>query len=156
MRYAPEVRVLKEATANLGTVRLAVAVGVKDWVTHGIDVLEAICTVLDDPHALRVRHGSFGYGEVVEIEFEGGTIATIHQIRTTACKMHLQIYGEAGSRSSELDGIFAAHRGLLQQFIYSVAEGKPRLPFEVTLNVIGILLAGERSKEQNGAWVEPA
>ena len=156
MRYAAEVRVLKEAAATLGPVRLAVAVGVKDWVSYGVHVLEAICTVLDDPRALRVRHGAFGYGEVVEIEFDGGTIATIHQLRNTALTMQLQIYGKCGSRSAELDGLFAAHRGLLRQFIRSVAEGKSRLPFEVTRNVIGILLAGLRSKDRQGAWVEPA
>ena len=156
MRYAAEVRVLKEAAATLGPVRLAVAVGVKDWVSYGVHVLEAICTVLNDPRALRVRHGAFGYGEVVEIEFDGGTIATIHQLRNTASTMQLHLYGEGGSRSAELDGLFAAHRGLLQQFIRSVAEGKSRLPFEVTRNVIGILLAGLRSKDRQGAWVEPA
>ena len=156
MRYAAEVRGLKEAAATLGPVRLAVAVGVKDWVSYGVHVLEAICTVLNDPRALRVRHGAFGYGEVVEIEFDGGTIATIHQLRNTASTMQLHLYGEGGSRSAELDGLFAAHRGLLQQFIRSVAEGKSRLPFEVTRNVIGILLAGLRSKDRQGAWVEPA
>ena len=156
MRYAAEVRVLKEAAATLGPVRLAVAVGVKDWVSYGVHVLEAICTVLDDPRALRVRHGEFGYGEVVEIEFDGGTIATIHQLRNTAPTMQLHLYGEGGSRSAELDGLFAAHRGLLQQFIRSVAEGKSRLPFQVTRNVISILLAGLLSKDRQGAWVEPA
>ena len=156
MRYAAEVRVLKEAAATLGPVRLAVAVGVKDWVSYGVHVLEAICTVLDDPRALRVRHGEFGYGEVVEIEFDGGTIATIHQLRNAAPTMQLHLYGEGGSRSAELDGLFAAHRGLLQQFIRSVAEGKSRLPFQVTRNVIGILLAGLLSKDRQGAWVEPS
>jgi predicted dehydrogenase len=156
MRYATEVRVLKESAATLGPVRLVAAVGVKDWVSYGVHVLEAICTVLDDPRALRVRHGAFGYGEVVEIEFDGGTIATIHQLRNTASTMQLHLYGEGGSRSAELDGLFAAHRGLLQQFIRSVAEGKSRLPFEVTRNVISILLAGLRSKDRQGAWVEPA
>ena len=75
MRYAPEVRVLKEAAATLGPVRLVAAVGVKDWVSYGVHVLEAICTVLDDPRAHRVRLDSFGYGDVAEIEFDGGTIA---------------------------------------------------------------------------------
>ena len=156
MRYAAEVRVLKEAATTLGPVRLAVAVGVKDWASYGVHVLEAICTVLDDPRALRIRHDAFGHGEVVEIEFDGGTIATIHQLRNTSSSIQLQIYGEGGSRSAELDGLFAAHRELLRQFIRSVAEGKSRLPFEVTRNVIGILLAGQHSKDQQGAWVEPA
>lgn len=156
MRYAPEVRVLKEAAATLGPVRLVAAVGVKDWVSYGVHVLEAICTVLDDPRALRVRLDSFGHGEVAEIEFDGGAIATIHQLRNTAPTMQLHLYGEGGSRSGELDGLFAAHRGMLQQFIRSVAEGKARLPFEVTRNVIGILLAGLQSKDRGGAWVKPA
>ena len=72
MRYAPEVRVLKEAATSLGPVRLVAAVGVKDWVSYGVHVLEAICTVLDDPRALRVRLDSFGNGDVAEIEFDGG------------------------------------------------------------------------------------
>ena len=155
MRYAAEVRVLKEAAATLGPVRLVTAVGVKDWVSYGVHVLEAICTVLDDPRALRVRHGAFGYGEVVEIEFDGGTIATIHQLRNAAPTMQLHLYGDGGSRSAELDGLFAAHRGMLRQFIRSVAEGKSRLPFEITRNVIGILLAGLHSKDRDGAWVKP-
>ena len=156
MRYAPEVRVLKEAAATLGPVRLVAAVGVKDWLSYGVHVLEAICTVLDDPRALRVRLDSFGQGEVAEIEFDGGAIATIHQLRNAAPTMQLHLYGEGGSRSEELDALFAAHRGLLRQFVRSVAAGKPRLPFDVTRNVIGILLAGLRSKERQGAWVEPA
>ena len=155
MRYAPEVRVLKEAATSLGPVRLVAAVGVKDWVSYGVHVLEAICTVLDDPRALRVRLASFEHGEVAEIEFDGGAIATIHQLRNAAPTMQLHLYGEGGSRSEELDGLFAAHRGMLQQFIRSVIDGKARLPFEVTRNVIGILLAGLRSKERQGAWVEP-
>ncbi len=156
LRYAAEVRVLKEAAAALGPVRLAVAVSVKDWVSYGVHALEAICTVLDDPRALRVRHGAFGYGEVVEIEFDGGAIATIHQLRSAAPTMQLHLYGEGGCRSAVLDGLFAAHRGLLQQFVRSVAEGTSRLPFSVTRNVIGILIAGLRSRDRQGAWVEPA
>lgn len=155
MRYAAEVRVLKEEVTTLGPVRLAVAVGVKDWVSYGVHMLEAICTVLDDRRALRVRHGAFRYGEVVEIEFDGGTIATIHQLRNAAPTMRLHLHGEGGFRSARLDGLFAAHRGLLQQFIRAVTEGESRLPFAVTRNVIGILLAGLRSKDRRGTWIEP-
>lgn len=155
MRYAPEVRVLKESAATLGPVRLVAAVGVKDWISYGVHVLEAICTVLDDPPALRVRLDTFGHGEVAEIEFDSGAIATIHQLRNATPTMQLHLYGESGSRSVELDGLFAAHRGLLRQFVRSVAAGRSRLAFEVTRNVIGILLAGLRSKERQGAWVEP-
>lgn len=156
LRYAAEVRVLKEEAAALGPVRLAVAVGVKDWVTYGVHALEAICTVLDDPRALRVRHGAFGYGEVVEIEFDGGAIATIHQLRNAAPTLQLHLYGEGGCRSAAPRGMFSAHRELLQQFVSSVAAGKSRLPFSVTRNVIGILIAGLRSRDRQGDWVEPA
>lgn len=155
-RYATEVRVLKEEAAALGPVRLAAAVGGKEWVSGGVHALEAICTVLGDPRALRVRHGAFAYGEVVEIEFDGGVIATIHQLRNAAPRTQLHLYGEGGCRSAVLDGLFAAHRGLLQQFVRSVADGAPRLPFSVTRNVISILIAGLRSRDRQGAWVEPA
>lgn len=155
-RYATEVRVLKEEAAALGPVRLAAAVGGKEWVTGGAHALEAVCTVLGDPRALRVRHAAFGNGEVVEIEFDGGAIATVHQLRNAAPRTQLHLYGESGSRSAVVDGLFAAHRGLLQQFVRSVAEGASRLSFPATRNVISILIAGLRSRDQQGAWIEPA
>jgi predicted dehydrogenase len=150
MRYAPELRVAKQEAASLGTLELAVAVGKNGWSEYGVHLLEAVFAALDDPVATGVRHASCEGQDVVYVEFETGTVATLHLFRNIFPTFQISLFGSRGWRRVELKNLYAMHREAIRQFVRSVEAKTLRLPFCKTKNIIRTLIGAIESLNQGG------
>ena len=153
MRYAAENGPVKTELESLGQLELAVAIGKKDWVKYGVHMLEGLFALLDDPKAVSAKHISRAGKDIVYIEFEAGSVATVHLFQEIASTFQISLFGQDGWRNIEYSNWYAMFRNNLIEFIRSVQDGRPRLDFAKTENVILTLIAGQESLERDGKTV---
>jgi predicted dehydrogenase len=154
MRYSLECRRVRSELPSLGKIELATVIGIKDWVKYGVHMLEALFALLNDPKAVSVQHVSESGKDIVLIHFENGLLATIHIFKDIAPTFQLSLFGRGGWRLVEIKDSYSMFRGNLDEFIRSVREGRSRLPFENTENIIRTLIGAKNSLEQGGETIK--
>lgn len=154
MRYATECRAVKNEFAALGPLLLATAVGKKDWIKYGVHMLEALFMLLDDPTPVAVQHVSQTDKDIVYIEFADGFRATVHLFMDISLTFQLSLFGKDGWRLIEVKNWYGMFRDNITEFIRSVREGRPRLPFAKTETIIRTLLAARESLDQGGSVIQ--
>ncbi len=154
MRYAAECRVIRQDIEALGKISLVTAVGKKDWKKYGIHLLEAVFSLLGDPVAGSVRHAGETDREVVVIELPGGPAVTLHLFSEITGTFQVSVFGEKGWKLAEIKNSYSMFRDNIVEFVRSVEEGRPRLDFRKTENLIRILVAAERSRLSGGEKIK--
>jgi len=154
MRYAAESRAVKTELASLGRIELVTAVSKKDWIKYGVHMLEALFALLDDPRAVAVKHAGAADQDIVVVTFADGLKATLHLFYEIVPTFQLSLFGQTGWRLIEYKNWYAMFRDNLIEFIRSVQQGKPRLDFSRTENIIRTLIGAQTSLEQGGRTIE--
>ena len=154
MRYAPESQSVKTEMASLGKIELATSVGKKDWTKYGVHMLEGLFALLDDPKAVSVRNISCSHKDIVYIELETGLLATIHLFYDITPTFQISVFGQTGWRLIEYKNWYAMFRNNIIEFVRSVQQGKSRLEFSKTENIMSTLIAGKESLEQGGKTIK--
>ncbi|QKJ32633.1 Gfo/Idh/MocA family oxidoreductase [Mucilaginibacter mali] len=150
MRYAGECMAAKSDLVNMGKIELITAVGKKDWTKYGMHMLEAIFSIMDDPRPLSVINVGREDAAIVKIDFEGGLQATIHLMMDISGTFQLSIFGQQNWKLVDIKNSYAMFRDNIIEFIRSAEEGKPRLEFAKTEQIIKTLIAGNDSLKQGG------
>jgi predicted dehydrogenase len=153
MRYANECRIVKQELASLGKLELATAVGKKDWIKYGVHLMEALFSLLDDPKPVSVKHVGEKGKDIVYVQFETGFRATLHLFMDISPTFQVSLFGQQGWRLMDIKNSYSMFRDNIIEFIRSVEEQKPRLPFEKTEAIIKTLMAAMESLEKGGETV---
>lgn len=153
MRYANECRIVKQDLQSLGKLQLITAVGKKDWLKYGVHILEAVFSLLDDPIPVSVQHIGEKDKDIVHVRFEDGMQATIHLFMPIAPTFQLSVFGEQGWRLIDIKNSYSMFRDNIIEFVRSVEEGKPRISFDKTKNIINTLIGAEESLKTGGAII---
>jgi predicted dehydrogenase len=154
MRYANECLAVKQEISPLGKLELATAVGKKDWNKYGVHLLEALFSLLNDPHPASVQHIGEQNKDIVSIVFENGFRATCHLFMNISPTFQLSLFGQQGWRLMDIKNSYSMFRDNIIEFIRSVQDGKSRLPFEKTRQIIRTLIAANESREQGGKVIK--
>lgn len=150
MRYANECMIAKNELPSLGKIELITAVGKKDWIKYGVHMLEAIFSIMDDPKPLSATNVGTENGAIVKIEFEGGLQVTVHLFMDISGTFQLSLFGQQNWKLVDIRNSYSMFRDNIIEFIRSVQEGKPRLDFSKTEQIIKTLIAGDESGKQGG------
>lgn len=153
-RYANECRIAKQEIANFGQLELVIAVGKKDWIKYGVHLLEGVFSLLNDPVAISVKHIGRDQKDIVLIEFENGLQAVINLFMDITPTFQISLFGQKAWRLIEIKNSYSMFRDNIIEFIRSVQEGRPRLSFEKTENIIRTLIAAKDSLDQNGKTID--
>ncbi len=153
MRYSVECRTLRTELASLGEIELATVIGKKSWVKYGVHMLEALFALLDDPVAASVQHVNESGKDIVLIKFENGLLATVHIFMDIALTFQLSLFGRKGWQLVEINDSYSMFKENLKEFLQSVREGKSRLKFRKTENIIRTLIAAKDSLEHGGKTI---
>ena len=154
MRYAPEMRLTAEQRTQLGDLRWITSFTCKTWERYGIHALEAIEPLLG-PGFLTVQAQSDPGGDVMHLTHRSGvriTVGAIHDAYGSFGAVHL--YGTQGQLPLRLTDTYHAFRGQLVAFIDMLQTGARPLPFDETVELMAVIIAGHRSRGQNGAVVQ--
>ena len=150
MRYAPEMRLTEEQRAHLGDLRWITSFTCKTWERYGIHALEAVAPLVDREF-VSVQTISDDGGDIIHITHHTGariTIGAIHDAYGSFGAVHL--YGTKGQLALTMKDTYTAFRDQLLAFIELLRTGARPLPFADTVELMAVIIAGRRSREQNG------
>lgn len=150
MRYANECRIVKQELASLGKIELINATGKKDWIKYGVHLMEAVFSLLDDPRPIAVQHVGKAGKDVVIIELESGLLISLHVFMDISGTFQVSVFSQHAWRLIDVKNSYSMFRDNIIEFIRSVQEGKSRLDFSRTENIIRTLIGGKESFEQGG------
>lgn len=153
MRYAPAMRLTTEQKALLGDLRWITSFTCKTWERYGIHALEAVYPLLG-PGFVSVQTQGRPGSDIVHLVHQSGvqvTLPAIHDAYGSFGAVHL--YGTQGQLALKLDDTYNAFRGQLVAFIDMLKTGRPPFEFSQTVELMAIIIAGIRSRENGGALV---
>lgn len=149
-RYANEIKIVKQDIASLGKLELITAVGKKDWIKYGVHLMEGIFSLVDDPQVQSVQNIGDEGKDIVHIEFVNGLQVTLHLFMDITGTFQISVFGQNGWRLIDIKNSYSMFRDNIIEFVRSVEEGKPRLDFYKTENIIRALIAAVESRDQGG------
>jgi len=153
MRYAPEMRLNDEQRTQIGDLRWITSFTCKTWERYGIHALEAVEPLLG-PGFLTVQAHNDASGDVMHLTHRSGvrvTIGAIHDAYGSFGAVHL--YGTKGQLPLRLTDTYNAFRSQLVAFIDMLKTGTRSLPFDETVELMAVIIAGRRSREQGGSCI---
>lgn len=154
MRYANEARIVKQDLNNIGELQLITAVGKKDWIKYGVHMLEVVFALLNDLKAVSVTNIGEANKDIVKVTFENGFVATVYLYMDIAPTFQISVFGTTAWRLIDVKNSYSMFRDNIIEFIRSVHEGKPRLAFEKTENIIKVLIAANESRQNGGVKID--
>lgn len=154
MRYAAECLAVKPDLDTFGEIELATVVGKKDWIKYGVHMLEALFALFDDPKVATVKHAGKSGKDIVVIEFETGSLASVHLFYNITPTFQISIFGEKKWELIQIKNSYSMFRDNLNEFIKSIQQRNTRLAFNKTDNIIRTLIAAKESGEQGGKTIQ--
>ncbi|HPM82936.1 MAG TPA: Gfo/Idh/MocA family oxidoreductase [Candidatus Anammoximicrobium sp.] len=154
LRYAPEMRAVTQQRDDLGELRWITSLTCKTWERYGIHALEAVYPLVG-PGFTHVQTVAQPGSDQVHLRHRSGTqltIAAIHDAVGSFGTVH--VHGTKGQLPLRLTDTYTAFREQLVAFIEFVRTGRRPFPFQQTVELMAILIAGIRSREQAGQAVE--
>lgn len=156
MRYAPEIREAVARCDELGDLRWITSFTCKTWERYGIHALEAVQPLVG-PGFDAVRTAHRDGSDIVQVTHRDGvqlTLAAIHDAYGSFGGVHL--YGTKGQTALTLRDTYGAFRGQLVAFIEFLRTGRRPYPFDETIELMAVIIAGIQSREQDGRPVKLA
>ncbi|NLF09664.1 MAG: Gfo/Idh/MocA family oxidoreductase [Pirellulaceae bacterium] len=155
MRYAKEFAAAKERIADeVGQPRLFTITTPKSWERYGIHALEAVYPLLRPGGWLSVANTGSEKANIVHARHADGAdvvLAAVDDMYGAFGK--LNAYGTAGTLSAAFADTFFAFKAQLEAFVDFLRTGRPPVPFEETVEMMKIIIAGIRSREESGRAV---
>lgn len=149
LRFSPELDALSAHPATLGELRWLSGVTCKAWENYGIHALEPIYR-LTGPGFTSIRLESRPGIEVAHLEHASGVQVTIPVIADGGAAFGtLQIVGTKGLQSIVLANTYTAFRRQILGFIDYVRTGTEPCHFAETVELMALLIAGLRSRQDN-------
>lgn len=153
MRYAAEFAQYRDNTSDLGELRLATITSPKSWEAYGIHALEAVYPILG-PGFESVTNTGTAHRNVVHLTHASGAdvVSVVGRDLFGGFGL-LQLVGTHGSVQTKFGDTFHAFRAQLLDFIGYVRSGVEPYPFDETVELMRLVIAGIESRERGGARV---
>ena len=153
MRYSPQMQLSTEQKEQLGDLRWITSFTCKTWERYGIHALEAVYPMLG-PGFVSAQTQAQAGSDIVHLTHQSGaqmTLAAIHDAYGSFGAVHL--YGTKGQLPLKSTDTYNAFRGQLVAFVNLLQTGKPPFDFSQTVELMAIIIAGIRSRENGGQRV---
>jgi predicted dehydrogenase len=146
LRYAREVAELRERADAIGTLSSVVSVGPGDWYNYGVHAVEMMQTVVG-PGACGVHRFATPQHDIAVVDYDNGPAVVIETLRDAAYVFHLVAYGAKGWGECEVADAAAFYTRLMAAVLEMVRTRRAPISRAETLEILGILHAGERSAQ---------
>lgn len=154
MRYCKEFMPYRLSTSDLGQIRFATITTPNSWERYGIHALESIYPIFGHGF-VSVRNTGSAERNVVHIKHSGGAdIVVAAQSDMYGAFGLLQLCGTAGHAFAQSHDTFYSFKTQLQSFIDYLRTGERPFPFEETVELMKLIIAGIRSREEGGREVQ--
>jgi predicted dehydrogenase len=155
MRYAQEFSALRARLGELGRLRLVTMTTAKSWERYGIHALEGVYGLLAPGGWLSVANSGTTEAAIVHAHHRDGVEVVLAAIADlTGAFGCLNLYGTQGVLSARFQDTFSAFKSQLIAFVEYLRTGRPPVDFSETVELMKIIIAGIRSREEAGRRVE--
>ncbi|KIL40336.1 oxidoreductase [Gordoniibacillus kamchatkensis] len=153
MRYGKEFIPYQLSVNNLGQLRYAGITMAKSWERYGIHAMESVYPIVG-PGFVSVRNTGTSERNVVHMKHSGGfdVVAVVTKDLFGGFGL-LQLVGTADYAFVPFRDTFYSFKMQLTSFIEYLRTGERPFPFEDTVELMKIIIAGIRSREQQGRKV---
>ena len=153
MRYTKEFMPYRLSTRELGDLRFVSITTPKSWETYGIHALEGMYPILG-PGFLSARNTGTVDRNIVHLKHRCGAdvivVASADMYGSFGC---LQLCGTAGKVQLASGDTFHAFKTQLEAFVGYLRTGVLPFPAAETIELMQLVIAGIRSREQGGREV---
>ncbi len=150
MRYCKEFAPYRLSTHNLGALRLASITTCKSWERYGIHAMEGVYSIIG-PGFETVRNIGTRDRNIIHLKHRCGAdvivAATDDMYGGFGC---LQLIGTAGHAEAAFSDTFYSFRSQLAAFVENLTTGNAPFPFEQTVELMKIIIAGIVSRNESG------
>ena len=153
MRYAKEYMPFRISTHYLGPIRFASITVPKTWERYGIHALEGIYPILGSGFISARNTGSVERNIVHFKHSSGADVVAVATMDMYGAFGALQLCGVAGTAQTMFADTFYAFKTQLEGFIQYLRTGVRPFPFEETVELMKMVIAGIRSREEGGREV---
>lgn len=147
MRYSRELDEPRADLAAYGRLKLIRGAIVLSWENYGVHLLEAILAVTP-AHAVSVWMSRAEHASAV-VRLDDGVLIQIDALGECARTFHVELFGTQRTGSFDITDNFSMFRRMLWEFANSIRTGRPAIPFERTLEIMRVLIAGRIASQQN-------
>lgn len=155
MHYAKEFAAAREDLSEaVGRLQLLTITTPKSWERYGIHALEAVYPMLKPGGWLSVANTGTETANIVHARHADGVdvvLAAVDGMYGGFCK--LNAHGTTGSLSTAIADTFFAFKSQLDAFVDYLRTGRLPVPFEETVEMMKIIIAGIRSRQDSGRTV---
>lgn len=156
LRYAAELEECRMHLDRLGALRWILGLSCKTWERYGIHLLEPMYRLVG-PGFLSIRLESKPGIEIAHLVHRSGADLTLPVIADGGATFgRMQVVGTAGEASFKFSDTYTNFRRQLVSFIEFVRTRTSPHPFEETVELMTILIAGLRSRAEHSRRVEIA
>lgn len=142
LRFAKELDVIRDGTANIGDVKSVSCGVVNGWAKYGIHMIDAVLGCIDGLETTCLSRIS---EETTLIETNMSIPVTISCLGPKAPFIKLVFFGSEGEYTVNIRDNFSAFRRTLVNFQTQLETQKPYIAPEKTLNSINTLIAGQEA-----------
>lgn len=154
LRFAREYAACRDRLPEVGRLRLITMTMAKSWERYGIHALEGVYPFLPAGGWMDVVNSGQGETSVVHAHHELGVDVVLAVIPDlTGAFGCLNVYGSGGMLSARFADTFHAFKAQLEQFIAYLRTGVRPVPFSETVELMKLVIAGIRSREERGRRV---
>ncbi len=154
MRYGREYATLRERLSECGELRLVTMTICKSWERYGIHAIEGVYPFLAPGGWESVTNTGTEQANIVHCRHAGGVDVVIGTIADLygafGC---LNLYGTRGWLGAQFRDTFSAFKAQLVAFVEYLRTGRLPFPFAETVELMKIIIAGIRSRAENGRTV---
>lgn len=154
MRYAREFAALRGRLEEVGELRLITITTAKSWERYGIHALEAVYPFLRPGGWQSVANTGTPQANIVHARHGDGVdvvLAAVDDLYGAfGC---LGLYGTRGALTDRFQDTFFAFKTQLQTFIEYLRTGQLPFPFAETVELMKIIIAALRSRDEAGRTV---
>ena len=150
MRYCKEFMPYRKSTRDLGELRFVSITTPKSWERYGIHALESVYPIMG-PGFISARNTGTPGQNIVHLKHRCGADVAVAAIDDMYGAFGiLQLCGTHGHAGAAQSDTFYSFKAQLQDFISFLRTGVRPFPFAETEELMRLLIAGIRSREQNG------
>lgn len=141
---------LSPARAELGDLRFCSITTCKSWERYGIHALESMYPILG-PGFLSAQNSGRAGRDVVHLQHHSGADVVVVAINDMLGALGvLTLGGTRGAAQLHFGDTFHAFKTQMATFVEFMQSGRPPFPFEETVELMKLVIAGILSREQNG------
>jgi len=153
MRYCKEYAPYRLSTYDLGELRYVSITMPKTWERYGIHALEGMYPILG-PGFVSVRNTGTEQRNVVHVKHGRGVDVVVVAIQDMYGSFGvLTLAGTKGHVEVSSADSFYAFKAQLEAFVQYLRTGVPPFPFSETEELMKLVIAGIRSREEDGLEV---